>query len=260
MFLHPINVGVSPGNVPAAGTQVILHTTTSDGALSVVNTKDTTVIVFNDSGSSHKTHIFRVGDVQNSFTEITASQGVQQSSLDAVYDKESDTVIVGRCRFNAGLFSSTEIQAVDVPATGTITASSDTVIVSTASGTQEEYPLIFIDRKQGYTRLGVFSPIDTSGGSPNNNFLCQLFATPTKTSVTFDEFDPSRTLGIVQTAGVAGETKNVAILAETSAIHSGEVAGSIGYASNTGVVTTFENDFPIGRFISSTNLRVTKNP
>lgn len=65
--------------------------------------------------------------------------------------------------------------------------------------------------------------------------------------------------GILQEAGLTGETKNTKLIGQVSAVHSGLTPGAIQYLDNLGGITETPNAFPIGRAISATQMVISKS-
>lgn len=75
------------------------------------------------------------------------------------------------------------------------------------------------------------------------------------------EYDsPEYFFGVAQETGVLGDTKNVAMIGDTSEIHTGKTPGDTAYIQTDGSLGEVITAYPIGRFISATGLRLTKNP
>jgi len=66
--------------------------------------------------------------------------------------------------------------------------------------------------------------------------------------------------GILQAGGDADDSRSVAMLGGTSTVHTGKLTGSVEYIQADGTLGYVKTNHPIGRYLSDTELLVTKNP
>ena len=69
-----------------------------------------------------------------------------------------------------------------------------------------------------------------------------------------------RAVGVLSETGTTGQTKDVVLFGGTVTGFTGETPGEKAYIQTTGAIGSTVTDYPAGRFISSTELYLTKNP
>jgi len=70
----------------------------------------------------------------------------------------------------------------------------------------------------------------------------------------------SEVFGVLQASGTIGQNREVVLACKTSTVHTGQTPGEIAYVQSDGSYSSTVTEFPIGRYLSTTELLVTKAP
>ena len=123
-----------------------------------------------------------------------------------------------------------------------------------------------------YKTIIVFDDLTNSFSDTSATYIASLFVTANRTAfICYNngsngvaaslEYDtPEKFFAVAQETGADTEVKNVIIIGGTSVIHSGKTPGRAAYIQPDGTIGYLITEYPIGRFISTTALRLTKTP
>jgi len=231
-------VGTVSGTSISFGSEVVFNSATTDyvsGCFDSTNGK--IVISYRDHGNSYygTAIVGTVNGTSISFGSEVVFSNASTPFISCCYDSTNGKVVIAYC--DAG------------------NSNYGTTVIGTISGTS----ISFKSKEIFFKGYAIHSCICFHLAS-KKKVLCYTGISDFGEAIVVEYDGPDLFFGIAQENGIEKEIKDVAIFGETSYIHSGKISGKIAYIQQDTSLKNENTKYTVGRYISSTELKLTKNP